>query len=190
MDKYENWLAKIRDNYLEEMLENWAEYWALFWSPSEVMNEIENLLKIYKKNKKEELKLKLNKMIYYICKECWFVEEHEYLSDWTCARCWNKVLKIWWKYADTILKLETKVRLCNSEKERVNDLLDIAVKELQFSNIQRDSYKNILEEVKELLKKWVSKKIISKVIDNGITRCILDTTIHNDLLFKNKLWEK
>jgi len=122
MDKYENWLAKIRDNYLEEMLENWAEYWALFWSPSEVMSEIEILLKKFKEDNFKNI-----------------------------------------------------------------ELLETCIKELQFTNIQRDSYKNILEEVKTLLVQWVSKKIISKVIDNGIERCILDTTIHNDLLFKNKL---
>jgi len=50
--EYENWLAKIRDKYLKEMLENWAEYWALFSSPSEVMSEIEYLLDKIKKWKK------------------------------------------------------------------------------------------------------------------------------------------
>jgi len=38
----------------------------------------------------------------YICEECWFVWEHEWLSDWTCTRCWNKVLKIDNNYAEHI----------------------------------------------------------------------------------------
>ena len=62
-----------------------------------------------------------------------------------------------------------------------DEILNSAVGELQFSNIQKDHYKSILDEVDVLLKKWVKYSLIQKVIENWKTRRVLDISIHFDM---------
>ncbi len=70
-------------------------------------------------------------------------------------------------------------------KEEINSLNNISISELQFSNLQRDHYKSLLNEVEILVKKWIKKELIKQVIDNWKQRAVIDLSIHcNELFFK------
>ena len=75
---------------------------------------------------------------------------------------------------------QTNQALLNKLKNE-DKILNSAVGELQFSNIQKDHYKSILDEVEVLLKKWVKYNLIQKVIENWKTRRVLDMSIHFDI---------
>ena len=73
------------------------------------------------------------------------------------------------------------------------DLYITAFKELKFTNLQKSHYKDILDEVKTLLKQWCKNSLIEKVIELWEMRNVLDISIHYDLqcggINNNKLWK-
>lgn len=69
--------------------------------------------------------------------------------------------------------------------KKLNDLDKVWTKELMFSNLQKEHYKSLLEEVEVLVNKWIKKELIQKVISNWYKRAELDLAIHCDEIFFN-----
>ena len=62
------------------------------------------------------------------------------------------------------------------------ELFRVAVRELKFERLKNESLKEGFEEVKILLEKNVSSKIIKDVVDHWKKREMLDTLIHYHLI--------
>jgi len=125
--EYEDWLAKMRDKYLKEMLDNWAEEWALFARPSEVMIEIEYLLDNKYKKYLQNNYNKTKNLIKNSLKQ-------------------NKIKFKKWKfdilYWTILLKQKLDIKI-NSEKEFINKIFGIlgnnSVKFIEFEEYE-DTY--------------------------------------------------
>lgn len=72
------------------------------------------------------------------------------------------------------------------EKNKYEDLLISSLDELKFEKLRVKHFKSILYEIETLLKSNVNNEIIIKTIELWKNRDIIDVSIHNDLLFKNK----
>ncbi len=79
--------------------------------------------------------------------------------------------------------LNKTIKELKKDLELYSQLTTAWVWELQFSNLQKEHYKSILNEVEVLLDKWVKPHLIKQVIKNWKERAVIDLSIHTDLLF-------
>lgn len=68
--------------------------------------------------------------------------------------------------------------------EYYKELFESWMGELKFKNLKVEHLKNLLNEVEVLLDKGVSNNLIKQIIKNWKERDNIDTSIHNNLLFK------
>ena len=54
---------------------------------------------------------------------------------------------------------------------------------MQFANNQKEHYKNLIKEIKEILKKKVNNKIITQVIKNWREKANIDICVHSNIIF-------
>ena len=82
------------------------------------------------------------------------------------------------------LKLEIKYNDLKKDNKLLNDFNNAWMWEIRFSNLQKEHYKQLLDEVEVLVEKWIKKHIIKQVIDNWKKRADIDISIHCDEIFK------
>ena len=83
-------------------------------------------------------------------------------------------VKTFWIAIDEAIKLLENI-------DNKHNILITSFNELSFSNIQKNHYLTLLNEVEELLKKWVKNNLIQKVIENWKEKARLDNSIHFDI---------
>ena len=109
----------------------------------------------------------------YICENCWPIEEHEYLSDWTCARCWWDTLKIDDKFSGKLEYISNKLQELNKKcKEQEIKILKYKLRVRKLIEAL-DDIKYLVENdmVNEFIDNIISiDNLFSKIRTNAYTR--------------------
>ncbi len=190
----EDWIKIFAiDNYYDDyyywytIWKEWDNWFSININDRLVFESIEEL-KLYYKNNKMGNYDKIVNDNYKIKKEVttkkWYIKQLK--EEIQLLREENESLSKAYMSLDIKYKtvLEKNHKLYK-ENKNLNDLTNAWIWELQFSNLQKEHYKSLIEEVEVLVKKWIKKELIQKVISNWYKRAELDLAIHTDEIFSN-----
>jgi len=72
----------------------------------------------------------------------------------------------------------------------INELLETAINELKFEKCKNEILNDLLIDLEYYIRKWVSHKLLKQVIKNWREKEVIETSIHNYLLFNKQRWQK
>ena len=89
---------------------------------------------------------------------------------------------------ETKKSLKIQLAAARDMEAHYKELLEVWISELKFERLRAKVLVNAIDEAGVLLDNETDHSLIKKVLANYMQRWILDTSIHNSIIWKNSTW--